>query len=670
MRGMKTKTSAAPFAALSALVTISAFAATSLECVAAPSAAGGRDERRISLAEYRDKMKAAWIGQIAGVAMGAPTEFKYNHKIMPAGLWKPWRPEMINNAFDQDDVYVEITFLKTLQTYGYGVSQRQAAIDFANSQYRLWHANAEGRNQLRQGVAPPDSANPRLNKCANDIDYQIEADFSGIVAPGCPQAAIKLGEKFGGIMNYADGKYAGQFIGALYSAAFFETNLVAVVKEALAAIPAECRYAEMVRDLLAWHAEDPSDWEKAWNRIEAKYGHSTFAKGGCATIDVTLNGAMVVMGVLWGNGDLDKTIEIACRGGFDSDCNPSSAAGVVFTTVGYSKLPERFTSKIDATRKFEFTDYTIPGLLSVCEGIARQVVVAEGGRVVNDPVLGEAFVIPVKRPTPSPMEDYKNPRPLENSRFAPEEMAKIRFEPCGWGRQSKEGFGTTPRAYTNDAGKVLLYRWAEPAKVEPGKTYPLVILFHGAGERGDDNVSQLKWGAEQILRHMRENGIEGYFVAGQVPSGQQWVNTPWAAAAHRMDAEPSEAMSLALALLDRVCATHPVDKSRVYATGISMGGYGTWDAVQRRPDLFAAAMPICGGGDSHLAWKIRETPIWAWHGSADDVVPVSRSRDMVSALWAVDGNVRYTEVPGCGHASWIPAYDSKEALGWLFSQKR
>ncbi len=404
--------------------------------VAAGAMTVGAAERRLPLATYRDKMKAAWIGQIAGVAMGAPTEFKYNHKIMPADQWKPWRPEMINNAFDQDDVYVEITFLKTLATYGYGVSQRQVAIDFANSQYRLWHANAEGRNQLRQGVAPPDSANPRLNKCANDIDYQIESDFSGIVAPGCPQAAIALGEKFGGIMNYADGKYAGQFIGALYCAAFFETNLVKVVETALMAIPEKCRYAQMVRDLLKWYAEDPGDWEKAWLKIDQTYGHEGPCPRQPDVIEATLNGAQVVLGILWGNGDLDKTIEIACRGGFDSDCNPSSAAGVVFATVGYSKLPARFTSKIDATRKFEFTDYTIPGLLSVCEGIARQVVVAEGGRIENDPVQGETFVIPVKRPVPSPLEDYRNPKPLANSKFTSEEMAKIRFAPCAWGAQS------------------------------------------------------------------------------------------------------------------------------------------------------------------------------------------------------------------------------------------
>ena len=435
---MRMKTMLAALAALAALPNNLAAASADKPVSAQAKAAEKKSAavRRLSVADYRDRMKAAWVGQIAGVSWGWPTEFKFNHMVIPAEKWLPWRPEMASEAFTQDDVYVEITFLKTLATYGYGVSQRQAAIDFANSQYRLWHANAEGRNLLRKGVAPPDSANPRLNPCANDIDYQIEADYSGIIAPGCPQAAIRLGEKFGGIMNYADGLYAGQFIGALYSAAFFETNLVAVVREALAAIPEKSRYAEMVRDLLAWHAEDPADWQNAWAKIDRKYGYDGPCTNLKGIIDAPLNGAMVLLGVLYGNGDLDKTIEIACRGGFDSDCNPSSAAGVVFMTVGFSKLPARYTSGLDMKTKFEFTDYTIPELVDVCERLAREIVVAEGGKVVNDPVLGEAFEIPVVRPTPSAFASFHNPAPLANSRFTPEENARIRFAPCGWGAQS------------------------------------------------------------------------------------------------------------------------------------------------------------------------------------------------------------------------------------------
>jgi len=229
---------------------------------------------------------------------------------------------------------------------------------------------------------------------------------------------------------------------------------------------------------------------------------------------------------------------------------------------------------------------------------------------------------------------------------------------------------TVPCVYTNAAGKVFRYRWAEPAQAEPGKRYPLVILLHGAGERGTDNRKQLVWGATPLLAYMREKKIEGYFLAGQVPEGKRWVEKDWSALAHRMDKHPSETMGLLLEYVDRIREALPIDPSRIYVTGVSMGGYGTWEFAQRRPELVAAAMPCCGGGDTHEAWRLREVPIWAWHGTADTAVPVTRSRDMVSALWAVDGNIRYTEIPGCGHGVWGPAYSSREALDWFFSQRK
>ena len=126
------------------------------------------------------------------------------------------------DAFGQDDLYVEMTFLRSMEEHGFDVSIRQAGIDFANSGYPLWCANNAGRVNLRKGIAPPDSGHPQFNKCPNDIDYQIEADFSGLIAPGLPNTVIELGEKFGRLMNYGDGVYAGQFMGAMYAEAFFE----------------------------------------------------------------------------------------------------------------------------------------------------------------------------------------------------------------------------------------------------------------------------------------------------------------------------------------------------------------------------------------------------------------------------------------------------------------
>ena len=218
------------------------------------------------------------------------------------------------------------------------------------------------------------------------------------------------------------------------------------------------------------------------------------------------------------------------------------------------------------------------------------------------------------------------------------------------------------------AGGSLNYRFHAPAKVEPGRKYPLVLFLHGAGERGNDNAMQLVHGVWPILSYMKEKGIEGYLIAPQCPGGQQWVDTPWGLIAHKMPAKPSAAMALAMELLEKTVKECPVDPRRVYVTGISMGGYGTWDIVQRRPELFAAAMPVCGGGDASLAWKIRSVPIWVFHGDRDTAVPFVRSRQMVSALWQCDGNVRYREYPGVGHNCWVATYDDHVVLDWFFGQ--
>jgi len=383
--------------------------------------------RRLSVREYRDKMKAGWIGQIAGVSWGASTEGRYQGRIIPVAEMPQWLPRMINDAFNQDDLYVEMTFLRSMEEYGLSVSIRQAGIDFANSGYPLWCANNAGRTNLRRGIAPPDSSHPRFNRCPNDIDYQIEADYAGLIGPGLPTVAIDMGEKFGRLMNYGDGMYAGQFISAMYAEAFFTEDIERIVETGLRTIPAECQYAEMVRDLLRWHREEPTNWEQTWDKIEKKYGQDPAyqqASNGPG-IDCKSNGAFVLLGLLYGNRDLDQTVIISCRAGRDSDCNPSSSAGVLFTTVGFSKLPERFTRELDESRIFSHTAYNFGGLLDVCEKLARQAVIQEGGRMEKDAQGEEVFVIPVKAPKPSKLELSWAPGPITESRFTEAEMAQI-----------------------------------------------------------------------------------------------------------------------------------------------------------------------------------------------------------------------------------------------------
>lgn len=383
--------------------------------------------RRLPVREYRDKMKAGWIGQIAGVSRGAPTEFKFADKIMPEDAVPKWTPAMINNAFGQDDLYVEMTFLRSMEQYGLDVPIRQAGIDFANSGYPLWCANNAGRTNLRAGIAPPDSSHPKFNRCPNDIDYQIEADYSGLIAPGMPNTAIKLGEKFGRLMNYGDGVYGGQFMGGMYAEAFFQSDPVKLIEAGLRCIPAESQYAEMVRDMLQWHRDDPNDWQKAWHLAQKKYREDpAYQKASNGGIDVKINGAYVLLGLLFGHGDLDQTIVISCRGGQDSDCNPSSSGGVLFTTIGFSKLPDRFSKELNETSIFSHTAYNFPALLDVCEKLARQALVQAGGRVERDAAGEEVLVIPVLAPRPSPLQLSWEPGPIANSRYTEEEMAQIK----------------------------------------------------------------------------------------------------------------------------------------------------------------------------------------------------------------------------------------------------
>jgi hypothetical protein len=148
----------------------------------------------------------------------------------------------------------------------------------------------------------------------------------------------------------------------------------------------------------------------------------------------------------------------------------------------------------------------------------------------------------------------------------------------------------------------------------------------------------------------------------------RWANMDWSAKKGGMGKEPSTPMRLTLEVLGKLQKEFSVDDKRLYLTGLSMGGYGTWDLLARYPDMFAAAVPVCGGGDESMAAKMKDVPIWCFHGGADPTVPTQRSRDMIKAIKDAGGNPKYTEYPGVGHNSWDKAYSDKDLPAWLFSQ--
>ena len=390
-------------------------------------------ERRLKVSDYRQKMMAGWIGQMVGVGWGAPTEFRWTNEIIPEDQVPEWRPEMVN-VWGQDDLYVEMTFLRSLEEYGLDISMRQAGIDFANSKYDLWHANKAGRDNLRQGIAPPDSSHPQFNIHADDIDYQIEADFSGLISPGLPNSVIALGEKFGRLMNYGDGVYGGQFVGCMYAEAFFEEDPQKIIDAGLKCIPEGSQYAEMVRDVISWHAENSDDWQATWQLINKKYHENPdyiqclcTEKGGDFNIDAKINGAYILLGLLYGRGDFDQSIITAMRAGQDSDCNPSNAGGILFTTSDYDSLDDKYTSALELGTKFSYTEYDFEALADVSEKLARQIVVQSGGSIEIDENGEEVFVIPMQEPNPSNLEQCWDAGPIAETTFTSEE-----FPHLGW----------------------------------------------------------------------------------------------------------------------------------------------------------------------------------------------------------------------------------------------
>ena len=318
----------------------------------------GRPVRRLTRAALEDKIRGGWAGQMIGVSFGAPSEFQSNGKLIEGAL--PWTPGRVSEALHQDDLYVDMTFAAVMDTVGLGATIDDYAEAFKTSKYSLWHANAAARRLLNQGVKAPLSGDPRNNIHANDIDFQIESDFIGLMTPGLPQESNRYCSLVGRIMNHGDGLYGGMFFGGACSAAFSSATCRRSSRRAwrpsrpTAATHAFC--ATRLRSGASIHpigaGRGPS-WRRSGDRDDS----CTDGASRPFNIDARLNGAYVALGLLYGGGDFGRTLDITTRFGQDSDCNPSSAAGIVGVMLGYSGLPAAYTSAIPALADARF-DYT------------------------------------------------------------------------------------------------------------------------------------------------------------------------------------------------------------------------------------------------------------------------------------------------------------------------
>jgi hypothetical protein len=409
--------------------------------------------RELDYDTYLDKVQGAWMGKMIGVTFGAPWEFQYQNT--PIGFditdWplsptrmKDYRQRAVNKAEDSppitreadnqkvsinsdfildsekehpsfgipdnDDIYINLLFLYCMRRNGIDVDPVTVAREWDKKIRQVWHANEAGLANIRKGILPPDSGNPRYNLHADDIDFQIESDIFGMIAPGLPQVSNRYGERMGHIMNYGDGVYGGMFISAMYTQAFFARNIREVVENGLKAIPAESLYAQAIRDVIQWHDQypgDENDWLKTWHLVQAKWGEVDHCPDGYKkpfNIDAKLNGAYVVMGLLYGNGDWYKTMNYATRAGQDADCNPANAAGILGTLIGAHAIPPEYSEPVHNTYWNKTLaglpdSYEVDALAGDTAQIGLKVLLANGGDVVTR--SGKLVLrVPLQNPIP------------------------------------------------------------------------------------------------------------------------------------------------------------------------------------------------------------------------------------------------------------------------------
>ena len=354
------------------------------------------EEITIDKATLMDKIKGGWAAQTIGCTYGGPTEFKYKGGIINDSIPIIWYDDYCKDIFEEDpglydDVYMDLTFMEVMMKEGLDAPAQSYAEAFANADYKLWHANQAARYNILNGIPAPQSGHWKNNPHADDIDFQIEADFIGMICPGMPNAATALADKIGHIMNYGDGYYGGVYVSALYTLAYVSNDIPLVVEQALRTIPEESTFHRCIKDVIDYWCNNPNDWKQCWLHIDQKYSNEKGCPEGVwngFNIDATMNAAYCVIGLLYGDGDFFKTMDIATRCGQDSDCNPATAAGILGVMNGYEAIPEYWKPALEKCEdiNFPYTQISLNTSYDATLQLLEQMVAAHGGEVSDNAI--------------------------------------------------------------------------------------------------------------------------------------------------------------------------------------------------------------------------------------------------------------------------------------------
>lgn len=357
-------------------------------------------------AALMDKIRGGWYAQTIGCTYGGPTEFKFKGRTLPDSLSLEWYDEYIYDMFVNrpglyDDVYMDLTFLEVMAEHGVDAGQELYAEKFANAPYFLWHANQAARYNILHGCKAPESGFWKNNPHADDIDFQIESDFIGMLTPGRPDLAALFCDNIGHIMNYGDGWYGGVFTASMYSYAYVYDDVEKIIRKAACMIPEGTGFRNCIEDVLQFHLSHPEDWKECWDMVQEKYSSDIGCPDGVWNdfdIDATINAAYVVIGLLYGRGKFLDTMEISTRCGQDSDCNPATAAGILGVIYGYEAIPDDFRKSAELISDKPFP-YTSLSLNDVCKENLKLLKDALGAESCT-----ESGKVEIKIKDPSPVQ--------------------------------------------------------------------------------------------------------------------------------------------------------------------------------------------------------------------------------------------------------------------------
>lgn len=366
-----------------------------------------------------DKIKGGWTGQTIGCTYGGPTEFRYKGGIIPNEEPIPWYDEYCKDIFLEDpglydDVYMDLTALQVMQRDGILAPASHYAHDFANAKYKLWHANQAMRYNVLHGVMPPESGNWKHNPHADDIDFQIESDFIGMICPGMPNTAAALADTVGHVMNYGDGWYGGVFTAAMYTFAFVSQDIPTIIHEALRTIPTNTGFHNIISFVLTYWRQHPEDWTLCWLEVQKRFAFEKGCPEGVFNgfnIDAKMNAAFCVIGLLYGGGDFFRTMDIATRCGNDSDCNPATAAGILGVIYGWKNIPYKFSHSIDLCENYDFpyTNTSLSKVYGINLDLLGQVIKSNGGKV-----KGSKYIFKLQEPKQVKYEQsFEGCKPVE-----------------------------------------------------------------------------------------------------------------------------------------------------------------------------------------------------------------------------------------------------------------